>query len=688
MTSTFYPMMTSTSTALNIAITASTEPSRIHPTTKAVAADDAAVPSFHLYPKPKSLTPGRCNRIVRYARKRLRGQDSSSEDAYNSTSVANTESNSRNSNCTKVISHSEIELGHLLGKGSFSSVYSIDSIWTDDNDSSINNDDANDSEDKDSNTNGLVVKFLRTKLYENHGLFAASAADLVKEGSILSTLSHTNVIRLHAVSSKNGMDAYLHGFHDAYFLVLERLECTLSDRITQWQDRHKELYLADQLDGDYDPKAQFVVDCSNMNVHRNSNGGSPKKSSKNNSNWKNKLNVHVLRPLASRRSSKHGGSSLEDSERTSVSPTCSCDGSTGDLDHEYGDERELYGNYNKTILRKTRLLEERVNVTLQLADALAYLHERKVLHRDLKPDNIGFDAEGVLKVFDFDIARVVPTSVHYDNESSHAEDSSIFGSSYMNLESSSSDFRANEKSENELFHMTKKVGSPRYMSPECARREPYNLKADVYSYALLTHQILTLQKPYDDIPDEDYDDLVFYKGVRPHIPLGLPTETKDLLRKAWSHDISKRPTMAKIRSDMAQQRFELLRLGTMQKTSSSTTTSLAAHNTAYVWSCSFECISDNNKTLLRIIKRNKKMIEKMNSKTKTKTKTSKRNSKTDESDEISSSMSNMKISISNSSTNAKCSNVNNKALSRVFRRKSNPFEKTNLRVSKKVAKAA
>lgn len=677
--------MTSTSTDLNVAITANTEPSRIHPTTKTVAADDATVPSFQLYAKPKSLTPGRCNRIVRYARKRLRGQDSNSEDAYDSTSIANTNSNSNN---TKVISHSEIELGCLLGKGAFSSVYAIDSILTD---RTSNNDDTNDNEDEDSNTNGLVVKFLRTKLYENHGLFAASAADLIKEGNILSTLSHTNVIRLHAVSSKNGMDAYLHGFHDAYFLVLERLECTLNDRISQWQDRHKELYLADQLDGHYDHKAQFVVECSSLNIHGNGNGRSPKRSSKNNGNWKNKLNVHVLRPLASRRSSRNGGSALEDSERTSVSPTCSCDGSTGD--HEYGDEHELDGNYNKTILRKSQLLEERVNVTLQLADALAYLHEHKILHRDLKPDNIGFDAEGVLKVFDFDIARVVPNSVHYDNdndddnESSHAEDSTIFESSYMNIESSSSAFRANEKSEDELFHMTKKVGSPRYMSPECARREPYNLKADVYSYALLTHQILTLQKPYDDIADEDFDDLVFYKGVRPHIPLGLPTETKDLLRKAWSHDISKRPTMAKVRSAMAQQHFVLLRLGTMRKTSSSTTTtSLAAHNTAYVWSCSFECISDNNKMLRKILKRNKKMIEKMNSKTKTRN--SKRNSKSDKSDKISSTMSNMKISISNSSTDVKSSNNNNKALIRVFRRKSNPLDKTGMRVSKKVAKAA
>eukprot|EP00536_Pseudo-nitzschia_multiseries_P015638 jgi/Psemu1/247007/estExt_Genewise1.C_9250011 len=308
----------------------------------------------------------------------------------------------------------------------------------------------------------MVVKFLRTRLYENHGLFAASAADLVKEGNILSSLSHTNVIRLHAVSSLYGVDAYASGYHDAFFLVLERLECTLSDRINEW--------------------------------HGNNNN-----SNSNNSN-------------------------------------------------------------NKIALAKSELLSERVDVTLQLADALAYLHKNHVIHRDLKPDNIGFGADGVLKVFDFDIARV-------------------------------------NKTENELFHMTQKVGSPRYMSPECARREPYNLKADVYSYALLTHQILTLQKPYDDISDAEHDELVFYRGIRPHVPVGLPSGTQNLLGSAWSDTVSKRPTMEVVRSVLAEQRSEILRMGTLERTAPSVP---VANTTAYVWSCSFAAVSDNNEMLRRI----------------------------------------------------------------------------------------
>jgi len=473
------------------------------------------VASFELYLKPEELTPQRCQRIVKYARKRLRGQDNNSVHAYD---------NSNSQVRIPVISHSQIQLGKQLGKGAFSSVYSIKSIKKKSKKKDGEDHYVEDCSDK-------VVKFLRTKLYDNHGLFAASAADLVKEGNILATLSHTNVIGIHAVSSKYGVGAYLNGYHDSYFLVLERLERTLTDRIQEWQSRHRSLYEADEVEGRYDPESALVT------VTKPSSSRS----------WKNKFSgLH---------SDKSGDDqALEISDRTNVTQPLSDAGSDDD-------------EYTKVAIAKSKLLAERLDVAQQLADAIAYLHSKNVLHRDLKPDNIGFDIHGDLKVFDFDIARVCPTS----------EDSNLAGSSRRN--------------EDETFLMTQKVGSPRYMSPECARREPYNLKADVYSYAVLTHQILTLQKPYDDITDEDHDEFVFFKGVRPFLPVGLPIHTKDLLHRAWSHNISERPNMEAVRQVMAMERAEILRMGTAD---------VPMENNGYVWSCSFGAISDNNKRVKKI----------------------------------------------------------------------------------------
>jgi len=478
------------------------------------------VASFQLYLKPEELTLQRCQRIVKYARKRLRGEDNNSVHAYD---------NSFSTVKIPVVTHSQVELGKLLGKGAFSSVYAIKSIKKKGKSKS-------DNEIYSEGCETMVVKFLRTKLYDNHGLFAASAADLVKEGNILSTLNHSNIIRLHAISSKYGVGAYLNGYHDSYFLVLERLERTLSDRIEEWQSRHKELYEAAELDGRYDPASALV------SLTRQSSARS----------WKKNLMASFQKG--------DDDLALEISDRTNVTAALS------DYGSDMGGEE-----YTKIAFAKTELLAERLDVAQQLADAIAYLHSQNVLHRDLKPDNIGFDINGDLKVFDFDIARVCPTSQERGSSKCSAED--------------------------ETFLMTQKVGSPRYMSPECARREPYNLKADVYSYAVLAHQILTLQKPYDDITDDEHDELVFCKGVRPFIPVALPNNTKELLHCAWSHTISDRPNMETVRQVMALERSEILRLGTIGQTLSPLP---VTESTAYVWSCSFAAISDNNKRVKKI----------------------------------------------------------------------------------------
>merc|ERR1711981_1339117 len=89
---------------------------------------------------------------------------------------------------------------------------------------------------------------------------------------------------------------------------------------------------------------------------------------------------------------------------------------------------------------RVELLDERIDVALQLADAIKYLHEQNVIHRDLKPDNIGFDARsGALKVFDFDIARRVPATRAQAENNEEEDDDAL------------------------LYRMTRAVGSPRYM---------------------------------------------------------------------------------------------------------------------------------------------------------------------------------------------------------------------------------
>jgi len=93
------------------------------------------------------------------------------------------------------------------------------------------------------------------------------------------------------------------------------------------------------------------------------------------------------------------------------------------------------------------LLIERLLVAYDVADALDYLHSRRIIFRDLKPDNIGFDVEGTLKIFDFGLAKEL------------VED---------------------EQNEDGLYNMTGFTGAVRYMAPEVGLRKPYNHKGELF----------------------------------------------------------------------------------------------------------------------------------------------------------------------------------------------------------------
>jgi len=58
--------------------------------------------------------------------------------------------------------------------------------------------------------------------------------------------------------------------------------------------------------------------------------------------------------------------------------------------------------------KKLKVWVDRLIVVYDLSTALEYLHSQKVMYRDLKPDNIGFDVRGDVKIFDFGLAREFP----------------------------------------------------------------------------------------------------------------------------------------------------------------------------------------------------------------------------------------------------------------------------------------
>jgi eukaryotic-like serine/threonine-protein kinase len=109
--------------------------------------------------------------------------------------------------------------------------------------------------------------------------------------------------------------------------------------------------------------------------------------------------------------------------------------------------------------RKRLPIDEAAGITTEACDGLDYAHRNGVIHRDVKPGNLIINAEGVVKLADFGIAKA-------------AEDSSI-------------------------TQIGSVLGTAAYLSPERARGEPASPSSDVYSLGVVLYQLLTGRLPYE-----------------------------------------------------------------------------------------------------------------------------------------------------------------------------------------------
>jgi len=116
--------------------------------------------------------------------------------------------------------------------------------------------------------------------------------------------------------------------------------------------------------------------------------------------------------------------------------------------------------------RQKLTVTERLSIFRQVCSAVAHAHAVGIVHRDLKPDNIMVTAEGVPKLLDFGIAKIVNRDV---------------------------------KEEDRAQDMPGEVGplTPMYASPEQWRGEPLTASTDIYSLGVILYETLTEQLPYE-----------------------------------------------------------------------------------------------------------------------------------------------------------------------------------------------
>nr|CAB3264289.1 serine/threonine-protein kinase Nek4 [Phallusia mammillata] len=155
---------------------------------------------------------------------------------------------------------------------------------------------------------------------------------------------------------------------------------------------------------------------------------------------------------------------------------------------------------------------------IQICMALQYLHQKHILHRDLKTQNIFLTKTKMIKVGDLGIARVLE------------------GASDM---------------------ATTLIGTPYYMSPELFSNKPYNYKSDVWALGCCVYEMTTLKHAFNA---KDMNSLVYkiLKKKMPKMPEMYSDELCDLIRSMLHQSAEKRPSVNKIlRNAFIKQHIQL-----------------------------------------------------------------------------------------------------------------------------------
>ena len=137
----------------------------------------------------------------------------------------------------------------------------------------------------------------------------------------------------------------------------------------------------------------------------------------------------------------------------------------------------------------------------QMCLGMKHIHDRKIIHRDIKGANVFLTKKGIVKIGDFGIAKVLSHTVQKARTM---------------------------------------VGTPYYLSPEIVQSKPYNSKTDIWSMGVMLYELCALKPPFD-APSIHMLTMKIVRGVYNPIPYNFSPELKGLVKKCLDIRPESRP---------------------------------------------------------------------------------------------------------------------------------------------------
>jgi len=160
-------------------------------------------------------------------------------------------------------------------------------------------------------------------------------------------------------------------------------------------------------------------------------------------------------------------------------------------------------------------IREAVEIAIQMAQGLEAAHARHIVHRDVKPSNVLLTPQGLAKIVDFGIARVVLAGTKSQTGGS--------------------------------------AGTVGYMSPEQSLGKPVDLRTDVWALGVVLAEMLTGQNPFWG--ESVSSIVVAILNQAPHALLGVPVELQQIVYRALSKEATYRyPSCSELRTDLENTR--------------------------------------------------------------------------------------------------------------------------------------